>query len=730
MQLDLIKSLKSLYSLLLVTLGFNSLLMGQTPLTNPFPQSIQKGNISAVLTEVADGFSAPVHLANAGDGSNRLFVVEQAGVVKIIENGAVLGTPFMDITDQVVDISFNGEDERGLLGLAFHPDFDDSELPGFGKVYTYFSQDTTFNADFTHPGFFFFDHESVVAEWTVDPNFPDQVDPASRRDILRIDQPQYWHNAGALVFDENDYLCIAIGDGGSDFAGGDNGFPNNISQDHSNVYGSILKIAPLHPSLTPGSADAISNNGAYRVPASNPLVGIEGVDEIYAYGFRNPYRMSIEPSSGALLVADVGEEDIEEVNLVQANQNFGWNEKEGQFRFNFVFDPQTFDAEVFVSDDLAGLPAGLVDPLVEYDHDEGVSVIGGYVYESANGSALDGMYVFGDWVGKGGGKKGRLFYTDLDDAIIKELEVEGNSLNMYIRGFGMGENNELFLVASENGGTTGTGGHIFRLQANDEEAPVADSLGVTKISVKAGKDRQNPVDQISLSGTLTTNANELTGADDFTFDIGDGIFSETIDLAEGDVKKGKLSKKIPTGTSLKIDLNKGTFSISAKGVDLSGLSTPFDVFVSFGDFDEEDTVETALLGKKTLPLCLMTGVADILDTTKAAVKTNKKGSSLNLSGQIAAVDLNLNLVNEAVTVTWGSFNEVIPDQSFTNKKGRKFSYKKPKGGNGFVAKLDIDFDKCTIKLSIKDAGALDTGNNINFDITSVSFSANDLVSVP
>ncbi|MBN1816548.1 MAG: PQQ-dependent sugar dehydrogenase [Sedimentisphaerales bacterium] len=435
------------------------------PLEDPIPDPIDKGPIVIELEPVAEGLAAPVHLEEANDGTGRIFIVDQPGQVWILQNGSVLPEPFLDVSARLVSPlgilgshDENDFDERGLLGLALHPHFADTGHPGYGKVYTYSSEPVDAAADFTTaepvvP----FNHQSVVAEWTVDAGNPDRIDPASRREIMRIDEPQFNHNAGMLAFGKDGYLYIAIGDGGAadDQAPGHG--PTGNGQNIETVHGSILRIDPLAPAQTPDSADPVSVNGAYRVPASNPRIGIDGVDEIYAWGFRNPFRFSFDRLTGELIVGDVGQNYIEEVDIVQQGGNYGWNLKEGSFRF----DPVTGT----VTDDLSGLPAGLIDPVAQYDHDEGISIIGGYVYRGSAIPELNGIYVFGDFSTAFSVPLGRLFWSDLSNGQIQEFVLGGNdrAFGLFLKGFGQDADEELYVLASSNLGPYGTGGVVLKV---------------------------------------------------------------------------------------------------------------------------------------------------------------------------------------------------------------------------------------------------------------------------
>jgi glucose/arabinose dehydrogenase len=436
------------------------------PLDDPIPASISKGSISVELEPIASGLTAPVYLTHAGDGTDRLFVVDQPGKIWLIENGQLLGTPFLDVTGRVYMPGFFGTldendfDERGLLGLAFHPGFGDPQSPGYQKIYTYTSETSDLPADFTTeplPAGVVFDHQSVIAEWTVDSGNPNIIDTSTRREIMRIDEPQFNHNAGMLAFGRDGYLYVSIGDGGGGNDVGDGHGDTGNGQNINTVHGSILRIDPLEPATTAGSLDAVSSNGSYRVPADNPFAGVDGADEIYAYGFRNPWRFSFHPDTGDLIVGDVGQNMIEEIDVVQAGGNYGWNLKEGTFPFDAVTGT--------VSDDMTGLPGGLIDPVAQYDHDDGITVVGGFIYRGSAIPELWGKYVFGDFSSGFFLADGRLLYADLGTGLIREFTVgvDDRKLGLYVKGFGQDAAGELYLLAGTNLGPFGAGGVVLKI---------------------------------------------------------------------------------------------------------------------------------------------------------------------------------------------------------------------------------------------------------------------------
>jgi glucose/arabinose dehydrogenase len=406
-------------------------------LADPIPGSILQSSIQIGLTQVANAISSPVWASSPSDGSGRIFVVDQTGKIVIVQNNAVIPDPFLDMsTDgagpiQIVNL-MPDFDERGLLGLAFHPDFSTTGTNGFGKLYTYSSEAVGRTADFPLPVPSPIDHQSVVREWQIDAANPNRVDPTSVREILRVDEPQFNHNAGALVFGPDGFLYIALGDGGMADDQGPGHVPGGNGQDTSTILGKIARV-DINGDAFPAEADR-----NYAIPPTNPFVGQEGLDEIFASGFRNPFRMSFDRGTGQLIVADVGQNDIEEVDVVTVGGNFGWPLKEGSFRFD-----QNGDSNGFVTDDTSGLPPDLIDPVLQYDHDEGVAVIGGFVYRGSVVPELVGKYIFGELAGPD--ENGRLFVGDLEAGAFEQLTTLSG---LVLKGFGEDEAGELYVLAS------------------------------------------------------------------------------------------------------------------------------------------------------------------------------------------------------------------------------------------------------------------------------------------
>ena len=360
----------ALSMLLLVVFAIGGLWLGwlapratAAPLRASWPPSL-------TLTQIATGFTHPTYITHAGDGSGRIFIIEQPGRIRIVKNGVVQPTPFLDITSRVNSAG----SEQGLLSVAFPPGF-------------------------ASKGYFFVDYtdmtgiaNTVVARYHVTAN-PDVADPNSEEIVLGITQPYANHNGGQLQFGPDGYLYIGMGDGGS---GGD---PQNNAQTPSVLLGKILRIdteqtAPPSPpsggSLLyyfPAIAKTFSI-ASYTVPATNPYTQTAGYrGEIWALGLRNPWRFSFDRSTGDLYIADVGQNAWEEVDFQSASsaggENYGWRILEGTHCYN----PSSGCVP----------PARYSAPVAEYSHSFGCSVTGGYVYRGPGNAAMQGIYFYGDY---------------------------------------------------------------------------------------------------------------------------------------------------------------------------------------------------------------------------------------------------------------------------------------------------------------------------------------------
>jgi len=420
---------------------------GGTKIDDPIPQKIQKGDLSIDLQLIADGFISPIGMAAPDDGSGRLFVYDQVGVISIISsNGVKMTSPLLDVQSRLVKLSPR-YDERGLIGLATHPNFAQKPF-----IYTYTSEPNGPMADFmimTDAGKTN-NHQSVIAEWRIDPNDPNRVDPSSRREILRVDKPQANHNGGTLRFGPDGFLYFTIGDGGAADDQGDGHSPGGNGQDKSKILGKISRI----------DVDArTSSNGEYGIPNDNPFVGQAGVvQEIYAYGLRNPYSFSLDRTTGDILLADVGQNDVEEVDMIKKAGNFGWPIKEG----SFFFDPNGTNNGFVTTVPVRAVPSDLIDPIGEFDHDEGDAIVGGYVYRGSALTNIAAKYICASW-GEFEAASGRLFY--LDGSQLKELRIglDDHGLGMWVKGFGEDQKGELYVFGSIDLGPSGTSGVMLKV---------------------------------------------------------------------------------------------------------------------------------------------------------------------------------------------------------------------------------------------------------------------------
>ncbi len=340
----------------------------------------------------------PIVVTHANDGSNRLFVASQLGKIYCFENKADVSEPnlYLDIEESVRYI--DKENEEGLLGFAIHPDYKKN-----GQFFLFYT--TT-----DEP------HVSVISRFNVSSTDPSKADPDSEVELMRIPQPFWNHNGGTLAFGHDGYLYIALGDGGK----ANDPFKNG--QNLATLNGSILRI----------DVDKKSKDHNYAIPADNPFVGLkEARPEIYAYGFRNVWRLSFDRKTGALYAADVGQNIWEEINIVVKGGNYGWNLREAKHKFG---------------ENGSEASDKLIDPIFEYHHDVGKSITGGHVYRGSAVPSLKGMYMYADYVS---GKVWALEHTP-SGKILGNHEIK--SMNLPIITFGEDEQGEVYLTTQLGGG--------------------------------------------------------------------------------------------------------------------------------------------------------------------------------------------------------------------------------------------------------------------------------------
>ncbi len=298
------------------------------------------------LSTLVNGLTAPVGIEVPNDGTGRMFVLEQAGRIRIIQNGTLVPTPFLDVSSKV-----ESGGEKGLLGLAFHPSFSSN-----GRFFVYYTQRVSQQL------------RSVFSEYAISTSDRNQADASSERTFLVVNQPFDNHNGGQLAFGPDGFLYIGLGDGGNE------GDPQRNGQNLQTLLGKILRI-DVDGAFAPGKQ--------YAIPADNPFAPPNGLPEIWAYGLRNPWRFSFDRMSGTLFAADVGQDSFEEVDIITKSGNFGWN---------------TMEASHCYPSGNSCNSTGLILPIMEYPHNAsgGEAIIGGFVYRGSAIAGLAGDYVFGD----------------------------------------------------------------------------------------------------------------------------------------------------------------------------------------------------------------------------------------------------------------------------------------------------------------------------------------------
>ncbi|MDX9863840.1 MAG: PQQ-dependent sugar dehydrogenase [Anaerolineaceae bacterium] len=337
---------------------------------------------------VVNGLDRPLDIVSSKDGTGRLFVVEQTGKIQIVQQNELLPRPFLDLSDAISQLNSN-QSEQGLLGLAFPPDFHSSQV---------------FYVNYTNRS-----GASVISRFRASPD-SDIAERSSEEMLLQIEQPYSNHNGGKLQFGPDGYLYIGLGDGGG------RGDPDNNGQNPNTLLGTILRID-------------VSDSTGYTIPEDNPFIQNGGQPEIWAWGLRNPWKFSFDSLTGDLYIADVGQDAWEEINYLPAGSpggvNFGWNFLEGSHSYRGT-PPEN---------------GTFVDPVYEYDHAQGKSVTGGYVYRGQALPAFYGMYIFGDFI------SGRIWGMLPCCGEAEEIFQTG----AYISTFGEDENGELYFGDYQQG---------------------------------------------------------------------------------------------------------------------------------------------------------------------------------------------------------------------------------------------------------------------------------------
>lgn len=408
------------------------------------------GSTKVDLQLVAEGFTSPIGVVASPDNTGRLFVIDQAGKIWIIDQaGNKLTTPFLDVTSVMVALNA-GYDERGLLGLAFHPQFATNH-----KFYIYYQLPPRTGNNL-----------SRISEFQTSSSDVNTADMSTEKILLELDDPQSNHNGGTIEFGPDGFLYISIGDGGAanDVSAGhvDDWYPANAGgngQDiEANLFGNILRID-------------VDNGSPYGIPADNPFVGKDGLDEIYAYGFRNPFRMSFDMGGNHdLILGDAGQGLFEEIDLVTKGGNYGWNVKEGRACFNASNNTTTMPSCPAVDN----FNNPLIDPVVVVNNagnpqgGRATTVIGGNVYRGTAIPEYQGKYIFGSFGQGGSVPDAELFISTpagQTDWGFEEINLAShpNDIGFYLKGFGQDNNGEIYLTVSSNAGPSGTTGKVFKL---------------------------------------------------------------------------------------------------------------------------------------------------------------------------------------------------------------------------------------------------------------------------
>lgn len=443
------------------------------PLSEPIPGHIEDGEVQLELRTIAEGngLTAPNWGTHAPGQPGILYVVDQDGPLWAVHLSTGKKAKVLDTASLLVPLLLDA-DERGFLGAAFHPEFGTN-----GLLYTMTSEPGpgADGAPTSQPN-----HYGTLREWRLDPAAdplqPGALpDPSHSRIVLQILEPQFNHNGGAVFFgtraDDRHLLYITSGDGGcADDQHLQLGLvgegpcishegPGN-AQRLDTLLGKILRIDPRATATSP------------YTPAGAAMS--DALPEIFAYGLRNPFRASSDRvdlgGTGDIWTADVGQNDVEEVDVVVRGGNYGWRLKEGTFLFN----PNGFQLNGFASDGFVwarspGFPAGLIDPVAEYDHDEGVAAIGGFVYRGSQLPELYGRYVFGDYSDGFNSGNGRVMYVvpedaaDPHDRTPRVFNLVNGHINLFVLGMGEDASGELYVLANKRGGPSGEEGVVMRL---------------------------------------------------------------------------------------------------------------------------------------------------------------------------------------------------------------------------------------------------------------------------
>jgi glucose/arabinose dehydrogenase len=439
-----------------------ALVAGASPglLCGPAAQGqIATGQFTFELRSVASGLVAPVQLKVPPDNSGRMFIVDQAGMIRILQNGTLLPAPFLDLTSTIVTLN-TGYDERGLLGVTFHPQFATN-----GRFFVRYSRPRTGVLGEPCFGTSRGCHTEVLAEYTVNPPSSNVANPTGTV-LFTVDKPQFNHNSGGIAFGPDGFLYFSMGDGGG---------ANDGLADMPPSHGPTGNAQNLGVSMGKVLRFDVSVPGIAIAPPSNPFFTTVGAYQpIYAYGFRNPYDFSFDDfgpgATNALIVADVGQDAFEELDVVTIGGNYGWPIREGLH----CFDP------FHTTTPPATCPsAGLIDPLFDYPHSVtiagspspiGLAIIGGYVYRGSAFPGAVGKYLFADFSTSFGAADGHLFYTDMSVSpsaagpqLRPKLGATDRTLGKFVKGMGRDAAGEVYVLVGGTLGPAGATGEVLQI---------------------------------------------------------------------------------------------------------------------------------------------------------------------------------------------------------------------------------------------------------------------------
>jgi len=420
----------------------------------------EPANVTPNLQLVAQNLVSPLSVVEPPDDSKRLFIVDQAGKIWIIPSGGtMLSTPFIDLTSKIVTLS-PAYDERGLLSMAFHPNFKTN-----GKFYVFYTAPP--RAGGPAPGVNW-NNLTRISEFKVSASNSNTADMASERVILEADHPQSNHNGGTVAFGSDGFLYISIGDGGNkdDVGAGhfSDWYATNVGGNAQNLWANLMgKVLRID----------VNSGTPYNIPSDNPFAGSTNFKkEIFAYGFRNPYRFSFDMGgTHQLYLGDAGQSLYEEVDIVSKGNNYGWNVKEGTVCFDT-------DSDLLIRPNcpsVDSLGKQLVDPIIQLKNKANPSgggtslvVVGGNVYRGSAFPNLQGKYIFGSFASDFAHPDGELYIASpassgmwsFEDFTPKDFP---NNLGYFLKGFGQDLSGEIYITVSSNGGVGGTTGRVYKI---------------------------------------------------------------------------------------------------------------------------------------------------------------------------------------------------------------------------------------------------------------------------